>query len=260
MKRTPIQADPDLFPPRFHHLLAGAPLFDSSCSPEARVYYIEKEGGLFLKSAPKGALRAEAELTRYFHGKGLSAQVLAYESLDRDWLLTRRVPGEDCLNERYLAQPERLCDTAAELLRMLHSTPAADCPVCRTPERLRHARENFRVRHYDDSRFPDSWGFSSAEEAWALLDRNKDSLRSDVLIHGDYCLPNLMLDGWRFSGFIDVGGGGLGDRHMDLFWGIWSLEFNLKTNRYNERFLDAYGRDDVEPEMLRTVAALEVFG
>ena len=81
-----------------------------------------------------------------------------------------------------------------------------------------------------------------------------------VLTHGDYCLPNILLDDWRFAGFIDLDSGGVGDRHVDLFWGIWSLGFNLKTDRYRERFLDAYGRDKIEEERLRTVAAVEVFG
>ena len=88
----------------------------------------------------------------------------------------------------------------------------------------------------------------------------KHLLKCDVLLHGDYCLPNVMLDDWTFAGFIDLGNGGVGDRHIDLFWGIWSLEFNLKTNQYRERFLDAYGRDRVDEHMLRVVAAAEVFG
>ncbi len=51
----------------------------------------------------------------------------------------------------------------------------------------------------------------------------------------------------------------MGDRHVDLFWGVWSLQFNLKTDAYRERFLDAYGREKVQPELLRIVAAAEVF-
>ena len=85
-------------------------------------------------------------------------------------------------------------------------------------------------------------------------------LQQDVLLHGDYCLPNVILDNWQFSGFVDVDSGGVGDRHIDLFWGIWSLGFNLKTQAYRDRFLDAYGRDRVDTEMLRVVAAAEVFG
>ena len=83
---------------------------------------------------------------------------------------------------------------------------------------------------------------------------------AEVLLHGDYCLPNIMLDNWRFSGFIDVGNGGVGDRHVDLFWGAWTLNFNLGTDKYRERFFDAYGRDKLEPDKLRTIAAFEVFG
>ena len=85
-------------------------------------------------------------------------------------------------------------------------------------------------------------------------------LKADTLLHGDYCLPNIMLDNWRFSGFIDLDAGGVGDRHVDLFWGMWSLQFNLKTDRFRERFLDAYGREVINEDMFRTVAAVEVFG
>jgi kanamycin kinase len=69
-----------------------------------------------------------------------------------------------------------------------------------------------------------------------------------------------MLDDWRFAGFIDVGNGGVGDRHVDLFWGAWTLAFNLGTDAYRNRFFDAYGRDKIEEEKLRIVSAAEVFG
>jgi kanamycin kinase len=41
---------------------------------------------------------------------------------------------------------------------------------------------------------------------------------------------------------------------------MWSLQFNLKTDRYRDRFLDAYGRDRVCEDTFRTIAAVEVFG
>ena len=69
-----------------------------------------------------------------------------------------------------------------------------------------------------------------------------------------------MLDNWKFTGFVDLDSGGVGDRHIDIFWGIWTLWFNLKTNKYNDRFMDAYGREKIEEDLLRTVAAAEVFG
>ena len=88
MNRTPIHTDIEQFPAAFHALLADAAIYDSSSSKAARVFFIDKDKGYFLKSAPKGALETEAELTRFFHKKQLSAEVLSYLSSENDWLLT----------------------------------------------------------------------------------------------------------------------------------------------------------------------------
>lgn len=129
MKRTLITPDLALYPSEFHSLLAGATVYDSSCSPEAKVLFIDKEGGYYLKSAPKGKLQKEAEMTRFFRKKGLGAAVLSYLSREHDWLLTERVLGEDCTHRQYLEDPTRLCDTTATLLRSLHETDFQNCPV-----------------------------------------------------------------------------------------------------------------------------------
>ena len=258
MKRTLILPNLAQFPSQFHPLLEKSAVYDSSCSPEARVWFLDAEGGYFLKSAPKGTLQKEAALDGFFHSKGLGPEVIAYESREADWLLTAKVPGEDCL--AYMNDPVRLCDTTAELLRMLHETPISGCPIPnRTADYLDTARKNYGAQNYDTNLFPDNWGYVTPEEAWAVIESQGMYLKNDTLLHGDYCLPNILLDNWNFSGFIDLGAGGVGDRHVDLFWGIWSLQFNLKTDRYRNRFLDAYGRDKVEEAMFRVVAALEVF-
>lgn len=261
MKRTPIHPDLTRFPAELRPLMEGVPLYDSSSSPAAEVIYIQRHGGYYLKSAAVGELRREAELTRFFHEKGLAAEVLSYLSEEKDWMLTRRVPGEDCTHADYIADPKRLCDLTATLLRSLHETPFDGCPVPdHTANYLRSAEEGYRIGRYDASLFPDNWGYASAEEAIGVVRQEGYLLKSDVLLHGDYCLPNIMLDGWKLSGFIDLGNGGVGDRHVDLFWGAWSLFFNLKTDIYRDRFFDAYGRDKIEPDLLRIVAAAEVFG
>ena len=61
-------------------------------------------------------------------------------------------------------------------------------------------------------------------------------------VHGDLCLPNLFVDdNNKFIGFIDVGNCGKGDKYFDYSWLLWSLEYNLKTNKYNEIFLNKIG-------------------
>ncbi|MCL2194714.1 MAG: aminoglycoside 3'-phosphotransferase [Oscillospiraceae bacterium] len=227
----------------------------------AAVWHIDKDDGYFLKRAATGKLQRQADMTRYFHDKGLSAEVLADVSTEQDWLLTAKVPGDDCVAEKYLAQPERLCDILAERLAMLHALDFSDCPVQNhTKEYLATVERNYRTGEYDKSHFPDSYGYASADEAYAVVQAHGHELRNNTLLHGDYCLPNIMLDDWRFAGFIDLDNAGVGDHHVDVFWAIWSLGYNLKTNDYRQRFIDAYGRDKIDEDMLRMVAACEVFG
>ncbi len=262
MKRTLTEGLPRGTPREILRLAEGASIFDSSCSQAARVWFIERESGYYLKRAVRGTLATEAEMTAYFHKKGLGARVLSYTTDENyDWMLTEAVRGEDCTHEICKSDPKRLCDLLAHELRALHELDASDCPV---QDRMRLyialAEENYRTGNYSTEHFPDNFGYRTADEAFEVLQKGKSSLKNEVLLHGDYCLPNIMLDGWKLSGFIDVGNGGVGDRHVDLFWGAWSLGFNLGTDQYRDRFFDAYGRDKIDEEKLRIIAAAEVFG
>ena len=260
MKRKRIDVDTALFPAEMRRYADGAAVYDSSCSPEARVYFIDRDDGYYLKKAMCGTLEKEALMDAYFHSKGMGAEVLSYLSGDADWLLTRRVSGEDCTHAQYLEDGVRLARLLGERLRMLHDTNASDCPVtCRMDAYFATVQKNAQKGLCDLS-FVKGYGMESVQEALLCVEQNKKYLKNDTLLHGDYCLPNVILADWAFSGFIDLGNGGVGDRHVDLFWGAWTLEYNLKTDRYRDVFFEAYGKERIEPEALRTVAAAEVFG
>ncbi len=74
-----------------------------------------------------------------------------------------------------------------------------------------------------------------------------------VLIHGDYCLPNVLVENGELSALVDVGGAGLGDPQVDLAAGVWTLQYNYGPGHARE-FLDAYGwkpLSDAKIEKLR---------
>ncbi len=261
MKRTLIKPDYNIFPCEFNEIIRNCNIYDSSCSADAKVFFIDKDEGFYLKRSAKGSLKKEADMNAYFNSLNLAPKVLQYLSLDEnDWLLTARANGEDCTHPEYLTNPKRLCDTIAESLRMLHSLDITECPIQnKNDDYVSFAERIYLTNEYNPDYSPDYWNYESYEEAWKVVSENKHTLKCEVLLHGDYCLPNIMLDNWKLSAFIDLGNGGIGDRHIDLFWGVWTLNYNLKTDKYRDRFLDVYGRSDVNTDMFRVIAAFEVF-
>lgn len=261
MKRTLITPNLDEYPESLIEFLTGCNIYDSSCSKEARVLFADKDGGYYIKTAPLGTLENEATLTDYFHRKGLAEDVLALVHEGRDWMVTRAVKGEDCTYKTYLEDPKRLCQTLAECMRALHSLDKTDCPVQdRMKTYIDTVEQNYNAGLFDPLRFTKQGSKMTREEAFKYFWDNRSTLRSNCLIHGDFCLPNIMLDRWNFSGFIDLGNAGAADAHIDLFWCIWTLWFNLKTRKYTDYFLDAYGRYAVDEEKLLLIECAEAFG
>jgi aminoglycoside 3'-phosphotransferase-2 len=61
-----------------------------------------------------------------------------------------------------------------------------------------------------------------------------------VLTHGDACLPNLIADDARFTGFVDCARTAVADRCQDLALAARSISSNLGAE-WGEAFLTAYG-------------------
>jgi len=264
MKLKPINPELTNFPQMLQKYLNDAKLYDSSCSPFAQVTYVEKDGGYFIKRSELGGLQREVEMTKYFHSKGLSANVLEYHQDDvYDWMVTTKIPGFDCVEPIYMSNPEKLIDILVEQLYLLHQEDYTGCPVQNQTELFFEGMKAANKEGKADSNFLKVEGLyeiSSVEEACKIVDRFGHELQSDTLLHGDYCLPNIILNNWKFSGFIDIDTGGVGDKHVDIFWGIWTLWYNLRTTKYTDRFMDAYGRQHIDKDLLKIVAAAEVFG
>jgi len=73
-----------------------------------------------------------------------------------------------------------------------------------------------------------------------------------VLIHGDYCLPNVLVHRGELSGLVDVGGAGLGNPEADLAAGVWTLQYNYGKG-FGSAFLDAYGWTPMTDQALEKV-------
>lgn len=249
MRKTKININIDDFPAELHDLLRSGEIYDSSSSPNARTLYCT--AGFYIKSAPSGSLTLEADLGRRFHSMGLGVEVIHYISAQQDYLVTRSALGDDLTH--HLDDPEMVCRVLASALRMLHSQTIENVPVSSLYRTYMEPKNESSNECLQISMFP----IASKEEAQCIIREGRHKLKADTLIHGDACLPNFICQDGTFSTFIDLGQAGVGDKHMDLFWTIWSLEFNLQTDRYTDCFLDLYGRESLDLEALKVVAALE---
>lgn len=224
MQKTETKININDFPQELHYLFEGATVYDSSSHPTMTTLY--STHGYYIKYAEKGALKKDAELGRLFETLGMGVEVTAYISGERDYLVTKEAVGEDALAQQYLDNPEKLCEVLAKAMRYLHSKPIDGVPV------------------------------SACMDIYAKGE-NEGKLMQDTFIHGDFCLPNIILDDWKFSTFIDTGLAGVGDKHIDLYWCLWSLNYNLQTDKYTDYFLEQYGKEKVDMELLKLVKEVE---
>lgn len=77
--------------------------------------------------------------------------------------------------------------------------------------------------------------FHNADASDCVLKNNYSD--GNTLIHGDFCLPNILVKDNKVVGFIDLGDSGIGDPWRDYAWCIWSLEYNLKSKNYTPLLL-----------------------
>lgn len=258
MKKEKINIPISQFPEELRIYLEGASLYDSSCHSGATVLYLDT--GYYLKIDQRGKLAQEAQITQWFEKQELGVPVLTYISQDRDYLLTKKATRKSGLE--FLDRPKILCRTMATALRQLHSLQPKHFPA-NSPlkDYIKTAKENYHKGLFYEKALLPQFQIHSREEAYQLIQEQGELLTKGAFIHGDACLPNFIFkDAEHFSCFIDLGLAGLSDRHIDLFWAVWSLTYDLGNPKYAEYFLDCYGREDIEIDKLRLISAFEAFG
>ncbi|MCA9297626.1 MAG: aminoglycoside 3'-phosphotransferase [Phycisphaerales bacterium] len=218
------------------------------------VHRLERGGvpELFAKTAEVGhypSLQAEAERLRWA-GAYLPVPEVVASGADGpvEWLITSALGGRDATHPDLRRDPSALTRILARGLRRFHdSTPVDDCPFdFRLPAAIGHVRARFAAGLIDAERdFHEEFAHLTPSGAVGLLESTHPQSEDLVVCHGDYCLPNILIEDGRATGYIDLGELGVADRWWDLAVATWSLTWNLGPG-HEERFLEEYGaaRDD----------------
>ncbi len=131
------------------------------------------------------------------------------------------------------------------------------------PEAL-HTAESGRINLEDLD--AERAGWSAAQLVEALVATTPDE-EDPVVCHGDFCLPNVLLDPMNlaFAGLVDVGRAGIADRHADLALITRSIANKINDqfpSEYADRFIKRYETGSgvtVDPESMAFYRLLDEF-
>lgn len=181
----------------------------------------------------KKSCESENEVTmmRWLNGKIPTPNIIEHTNENGySYILMNKCTGMMACDPYFMEKPLKQIDLLAEALRHLWSVPIDDCP-CRLPlqKRLDMAQENVSkgcidMRCVDADTFGPN-GFRDPEALLNWLVENAPD-ETQMLCHGDFCLPNIFLTETSLSGLIDLGRAGVSDPWMDIALCCRSLENN----------------------------------
>jgi aminoglycoside 3'-phosphotransferase-2 len=184
----------------------------------------------------------EHALLAWLHGKLPVPDILLWrDDGARAYLATAALPGIMSCDQALDAA--LAIDLLAAGLRQIHALPSADCPFDQrlaTKLEIAHTRVVaglVDVEDFDLDRLEDT-----PTTIYQRLLAERPTTEDLVFTHGDYCLPNILIDpaARLVTGLVDWGRGGVADRYQDLALADRSIRRNW-GDAWVAPFFAAYG-------------------
>jgi kanamycin kinase len=244
---------------------------------DAAVWRLDGRHSLYVKyiaepdpADPGASPLAEAERLRWLRAQ----QVPCPEPVDAgtideyEYLVTEAAPGLTAAQSWPAGSRMAVVDAVADFVRQLHTLPVTDCPFDRRLKvRLPLAQEVAGLGLVDLKALDAKRrGWSINQLVTELIATARQVGREEpVVCHGDYCLPNVLVDpdSRQVSAIIDVGRLGVADRYTDLALMTRSLASVTLNPQYGRRFADRflyrYGEIPADPDRIALYRLLDEF-
>jgi aminoglycoside phosphotransferase len=200
---------------------------------------------------------------RWLRERGLPVPaVVDYRRIDlTEYLVTEAGIGMPASDNHWHLAPGAVATALGDGLARLHATDVSVCPFDRRVRtQLNEARARIAAGLVREDDFdPPRLGRTAAslfDELVGMIPVREEL----VLVHGDFCLPNVLLshanDGLRITGLVDCARAGVGDRYQDLALAMRSLTFNLGPETLAP-FLAAYGDPSLDSNAIEFFTILD---
>ena len=229
------------------------------------IFRLDRSGqaALYLKIAPRAQrmeLLWEKKRLVWLRGRLPAPNVVGYETDARnEFLLLTPLPGRHVASLIVAEPNEKIVQLLAAGLRAIHAIPIRDCPFDMTLDReIERARHNVVNGLVDEADFDSTRLGRTAAALFEELQSKRPADEELVFTHGDYCLPNVMVDRGEVSGFVDWGRAGVADRYKDIALVARSLERNTGKD-LTLAFFEAYGLSSPDAEKIEYYKLLDEF-
>lgn len=217
----------------------------------------------YLKILPRElriSMEREVELLKWLKDKLPVPEVLSFTvDNEYEYLLMTEVKGICSCDNSLGNDLPQLVRLLAKGLRMIHSIDISDCPLDQRL-RIKIKEAEYRVNEglVDEDDFDHSRRGRKAIDLFQELLTTRPVHEDLVFTHGDYCLPNIIINDGDIGGFIDWGRGGIADRYQDLALAARSLAYNFDA-KWVTLLFEEYGIDKIDYSKIEYYKLLDEF-
>ena len=231
----------------------------------ARTYRLRRTGSptVYLKidsAKPKRELDQERRVLGWLEGKLPVPRVLKFDHDEQtDFLLLSEVPGTNAAElVGHLDKPQ-IVVLLSNGLKMVHGLSTEGCPFERSLDSvIQEADFNVKNGLVREDDFDQERKGKTANNLFRDLLESRPSDEDLVFTHGDYCLPNVIINANEVTGFVDLHRAGVGDRYRDIALAVRSIKSNLGDG-YDRLFFEEYGLREVDQRKIEYYQLVDEF-
>lgn len=187
-------------------------------------------------------LKSEYERNKWLEGKLNVPKVFCFKEINKvQYYLREKSIGISA------HKVEDFAPLVGENLKEIHSVDISDCPF----------NNNDTLKLLDialskiDIILPNIIELYPDMNKESIIEFLKNKRPIDrVLVHGDYSLPNILVDEDRNVSLIDLGDASISTKYFDLYYLRKSFNRNKKMDYFNE-FLESYGLSSLDDDSMK---------
>lgn len=204
---------------------------------KAKIYRVaDLKRELFLKIEEKNEeFSHEQRVMKWLHNRLPVPEIINISQAEgEEYLLMSKVNGIMSCERTKLLNPKETIKALANGILKFHLVSIKECPFdYRLESKLSIAKKRIDDKRVDMDDWEEDNTFKQPEELYNYLIQNKPE-EELVFTHGDFCLPNVFIEGDKATGFIDLGRCGIADKWQDIALCFRSIKHNFGGKEYTD--------------------------